>query len=89
MGSEMCIRDSYYTSQILFHDLYQQQTGACRTMRVNHKVISADLKTTKLKKGEINSMTNGTLQVLKWKDKRYVHMCTTIHDASFVDIPRE
>ena len=66
--------DNYYTSQILFHDLYQQQTGACRTMRVNHKVISADLKTTKLKKGEINSMTNGTLQVLKWKDKRYVHV---------------
>ena len=33
-------------------------------------------------------MTNGTLQVLKWKDKRDVHMCTTIHDASFVDVPR-
>ena len=33
-------------------------------------------------------MTNGTLQVLKWKDKRDVHMCTTIHDAPFVDVPR-
>ena len=27
--------DNYYTSQILFHDLYQQQTGACGTMSVN------------------------------------------------------
>ena len=31
-------------------------------------------------------MTNGILQILKWKDKRDVHMCTTIHDASFRDV---
>ena len=80
--------DNYYTSPILFHDLYPQQTGACGTMRVNRKGVPAELKTTKLKKGESVSMTNGTLQVLKWKDKRDVHMCTTIHDASFVDVPR-
>ena len=32
-------------------------------------------------------MTNGTLQILKWKDKRDVHMCTTIHDAPFREVP--
>ena len=79
--------DNYYTSPILFHDLYQQQTGACGTLRVNRKGVPADLKTVKLKKGESVAMTNGTLQILKWKDKRDVHMCTTIHDASFVDVP--
>lgn len=43
-------------------------------MRVNRKGVPADLKTVKLKKGESVAMTNGTLQLLKWKDKRDVHM---------------
>lgn len=33
------------------------------------------------------AMTYETLHLLKWRDKRDVHMCTTIHDASFVDVP--
>lgn len=79
--------DNYYMSPILFHDLFQRQTGACGTMRVNRKGVPADLKTVKLKKGESVAMTNGTLQLLKWKDKRDVHMCTTLHSAEFIDVP--
>ena len=56
---------NYYTSPILFHDLYQQQTGACGTLRVNHMGVPADLKTSKLIKGEGVAMTIGTLQILK------------------------
>lgn len=79
--------DNYYTSPILFHDLFHRQTGACGTMRANRKGVPADLKTVKLKKGESVAMTNGTLQLLKWKDKRDVHMCTTVHTAEFIDVP--
>lgn len=79
--------DNYYTSPILFHDLFHRQTGACGTMRANSKGVPADLKTVKLKKGESVAMTNGTLQLLKWKDKRDVHMCTTVHTAEFIDVP--
>lgn len=56
-------------------------------MRANRKGVPADLKTVKLKKGESVAMTNGTLQLLKWKDKRDVHMCTTVHTAEFIDVP--
>ena len=78
--------DNYYTSPILFHDLYQRQNCDCGTMRINRKGVPADLKTVKLKKGESLAMTNGTLQLLKWKDKRDVHMCTTVHTAEFIDV---
>lgn len=57
--------NNYYTSPILFHDLYQQKTGACGTLRTNRRGVPADLKTVKLKKGESMAMTNGTLQLLK------------------------
>ena len=81
--------DNYYTSPILFHDLCQHQIGACGTMRINRKGVPADLKTAKLKKGESLAMTNGTLQLLKWRDKRDIHMCTTVHTAEFIDGPRQ
>jgi hypothetical protein len=37
----------------------------------------------KLKKGESVAMTNGILQILKWKNKRDVDICTSIHNAEF------
>lgn len=74
--------DNYYSSPYLFHDLYQRQTGACGTLRVNRKGVPKELK-----KNESIAMTNGTIQLLKWKDKRDVHMCTTLHNAEFIDVP--
>ncbi|XP_033731218.1 piggyBac transposable element-derived protein 4-like, partial [Pecten maximus] len=79
--------DNYYTLPVLFHDLRQKQTGACGTMRANRKGVPVEVKEVKLKKGENVAVNNGTLQVLKWKDKRNVLMCSPIHDARFVNIP--
>ena len=75
--------DNYYTSPILFHDLRELGTGGCGTLRANRKGVPDDIKSVKLKKGESVAMTNGILQILKWKDKRDVHMCTSIHNAEF------
>ena len=66
--------DDYYTSPILFHDLYQRQTGACGALRLNRKGVPQELKTVKLKKGESVAKSNGILQLLKWKDKQDVHV---------------
>ncbi|CAG2215592.1 unnamed protein product [Mytilus edulis] len=33
-------------------------------------------------------MTNGILQILKWKEKRNVHVCSSIHTAEFVNTGR-
>ncbi|CAG2189525.1 CHD4 [Mytilus edulis] len=33
-------------------------------------------------------MTNGILQILKWKDKQDVHVCSSIHTAEFVNTGR-
>ena len=75
--------DNYYTSPILFHDLRELGTGGCGTLRANRKGVPDDIKSVKLKKGESVAMTNGILQILKWKDKRDVHICTSIHNAEF------
>ena len=44
------------------------------------------LTTQKLRKGEIKALYSGRLMVLKWKDKKDVHMLSTIHDASTKEV---
>ena len=75
--------DNYYTSPILFHDLRKLGTGGCGMLRANRKGVPDDIKSVKLKKGESVAMTNEILQILKWKNKRDVHICTSIHNAEF------
>lgn len=68
-------------SPILFHDLFQCQTDAMSgpmNLCANPKEAPDDLK-----KGESVTMTNGTLQLLKWKNKRDVHMYYTAHSRVY------
>ena len=75
--------DNYYTSPVLFSDLFNQDTGACGTMRKNRKGVPTAVKDKKLKKGESIAMTNGTLQVMKWADRKDVLLASTLHTGGF------
>ena len=80
--------DNYYTSPVLFQDLFDRSTGACGTLRANRRGVPTRLKEKQLAKGESMAMTNGTLQLLKWHDRKVVYLCSTLHNAEFVDSTR-
>lgn len=77
--------DNFYTSPTLFTSLWNASTGACGTLRCNRAGTPGIIKKPpKMSKGDIITHRNGQLFFLKWKDKREVTVCTTIHDDSLV-----
>ena len=77
--------DNYYTSPALFSDLRRLGFGACGTVRVDRRGMPIEVKTAKLKKGEMKSaVVEEGMLALKWMDKRPVTMLSTIHDESTV-----
>lgn len=74
--------DNWYTSPKLFSLLHQNKTNACGTVKSNRKGMP---KFPNIAKGEAVSMHNGNLLALKWKDKRDVHMLSTMHTGSMAE----
>lgn len=75
--------DNWYTSPALCQFLFSRQTNACGMVRSNRKGLPSFAK--KLKQGEVDSYhTNATL-ALKWRDKRDVHMLSTIRSAEIAE----
>jgi hypothetical protein len=73
--------DNWYSSPELFQFLHKKKTNACGTVRKTRKSMP---KFDKLKKGQVKSLNRGPLLVLKWHDRREVHMISTMHDDSMV-----
>ena len=78
--------DNYYTSPTLFHHLSQRHnTGACGTLRTNRKHVPKEVKSAKPLKGETFVTSHGDMNIIKYHDKRYVTMCTTLHNDIIVE----
>jgi hypothetical protein len=71
--------DNWYTSPILFKHLLEQQTGACGTVNPNRKGMPVFEQ---VEKGQCSAVH---VKPLKWSDKRYVHMLTTVFTANQKD----
>lgn len=69
--------DNWYTSPKLLQYLYDNQIYACGTVRKNR--VGMPTLNRKLAKGEIQSQFSAPLTALKWKDKKEIHMLTSIH----------
>ena len=82
--------DNYYTSPELFEELNALDTYACGTLRVNRKGVPEALKakTLKLKQGNGIFRRKENLLAIKFKDKRDIHMLSTIHGARLGVIER-
>jgi hypothetical protein len=74
--------DNWYTSPILFKHLLEQQTGACGTVKPNRKGMPVFEQ---VEKGQCSAVHDDNLLALKWSDKRYVHMLTTVFTANQKD----
>ena len=74
--------DNFYTSPTLCERLLTLGFGSCVTIRVDRRGIPVP------NKGDITTYQDGNILGLKWKDKRYVSVLSTIHDSSMVSKQR-
>jgi hypothetical protein len=74
--------DNYFTSPVLFDDLFQRKINACGTVRHDRRGMPKDIgpKSLKMKKGDIVTRVRGNLRAVRWKDKRDVYILTNMHD---------
>jgi hypothetical protein len=79
--------DNWYSSPDLFLWLHDHATNACGTVRKTRKNMPKMEQ--KLRKGEINFRSTGSLLALKWSDKREVWMLTTCHNSEMVPTEKE
>ena len=81
--------DNFFSSPELFETLFENGTDAVGTIRANRKGVPKQLIQHKLKKGDLKALYNGKLMLLKWKDKKDVHIMSTFHDASVKEVGRQ
>ena len=76
-------QDSYYNSVSTSEILLKNKTRVCGTIRENRGLSNQLKEKSKyLQRGEMTFLRKGEVTLLIWKDKRLVHMGTTIHDTS-------
>jgi hypothetical protein len=79
--------DRFYTSPLLFHELWKNNTLAVGTLQSNRKGLSKDLVRQKLKKNQLSFRRKDHLFFLKWKDNRDVFMLSTRHRMTATNVP--
>ena len=75
--------DNYYMSPELADELDTHLTYICGTVRINRKEMPRVFSGLKLKAGDAIFRRRGNLLAIKYKDKRDVHMLTTMHEATW------
>ena len=80
--------DNFYTSPTLCKRLLTLGFGSCGTVRLDRRNIPATFKAAAPKKGVIATYHDEAILRLKWKDKRFVSMLSTIHGDSMVSKDR-
>ncbi|XP_060572694.1 piggyBac transposable element-derived protein 4-like [Ruditapes philippinarum] len=75
--------DNYYNSPELASELDAHDTYMCGTVRSNRKNMPKVFPQIKLRPGESVFRRCGNILVIKFHEKRDVHMISTIHEATY------
>jgi hypothetical protein len=72
---------SYFTSPVLFDDLFQRKINVCGTVHHDRHGMPQDIgpKSLKMKRGDIVACVRGNLRAVCWKDKCDVYIPTKRH----------
>ena len=76
--------DNFYNNVALANYLFSRQTGVCGTLRKNRVPIV--IRDAKLKKGQCAAFRDNKVMIVKYADKKDVHVISTIHDDSTVHV---
>uniref|UniRef100_A0A0K0E1W0 PiggyBac transposable element-derived protein 4 n=1 Tax=Strongyloides stercoralis TaxID=6248 RepID=A0A0K0E1W0_STRER len=83
LGKGYCvIADNFYLSPELADVLIQHNTDVYGTLRPNRRDLPENFNKITLKKGEIAAFQRGKITVLRWRDKKYVSLLSSIHTAN-------
>ena len=74
--------DNWYSSPQLFQFLHANKVGACGTVKANRKFLP---KFDNLQVGERKHFHSNNIMALNWRDKRTVHMVTSLHEDRMVE----
>lgn len=74
--------DNFYTSPELADLLIHRKTDIYGTVRPRRRNMPESISKTKLKCGDVAAWQRGKVIAIKWKDKKDVHLLSTVHDAS-------
>nr|CAI5821951.1 unnamed protein product [Callosobruchus analis] len=75
--------DNWYTSPDLFQYLVKQETGGCGTVKPNRRGMPEFSKS--IPKEEVQSTSTENLLAIKWHDKKFVHMLTSVARPNLTD----
>jgi Transposase IS4/DDE_Tnp_1-like zinc-ribbon len=76
------VMDNFYSSPELFNVLLSRSTDAYGTVRPNRKGMPSEMKRKKINAGEMIAWRKDKLLAFKWKDKRDVHILSTVHGST-------
>jgi len=71
--------DNWYTSQVLFNYLHENNTAACGTAQKKRIKLPKEFTDAPLAKGEHSFRRNGELLVVRLNDKKEIYFLSTIH----------
>jgi hypothetical protein len=71
--------ENIFSSPDLFDCLHSKTINCCGNVKLNRKGMPQDLKTLKLRRGDIRTRVRDNMTVMIWKDKRNVNMLTNMH----------
>ena len=79
--------DNWYSSTQLYSYLHHRSTNACGTVRLN--MIPREIREERVAHGEVRAYRSGPLLIIKFHDKKVVHMLTTIHTEETQRVQRQ
>lgn len=79
---------NFYISLKFIQDLEKAKTLSCGTVRVDRGEFPPDLKASKLARGESKHLLQGNVLVVKWMDKKEVHVISSIYGIDYENVRR-
>ena len=70
--------DNFFSSPELFDKLCNRNTDAVGTLRANRRGLSNRFGKVSLQKRQITAVFRGKLMALRWRDKRYVPLVSSM-----------